>query len=294
MWLRTLTLLTFLVLGACASNEEEAVTAVQAEQDLLELAQEKMDSSSYQLAIEYLQLLEARYPFGPYAEQAQLSLIYAYYKGVEYEAAIETADRFIRLHPQHPNIDYAYYLRGLANFDKNKGPFAGLLPQDPSSRDTDAIQASFGDFATLLGYFPDSEYAADAKSRLVYLRNVLARQEIIVANYYLKRGAYLAALNRGQNVVENFPQTPAVADGLAIMVQSYLLLDKNDLADNTYALLVENYPNHPNIIPDSGDGYFDQYFSLDGVEPSTLAKFTGGLFGRAKAKEINNREFDLK
>lgn len=294
MWLRTFTLLALLGLGACASNDDYASTAIEAEQDLLNSAQEKLDSGGYQIAIEYLQLLEARFPFGPYAEQAQLSLIYAYYKAVEYEAAIETADRFIRLHPQHPDIDYAYYVRGLANFDKNKSPLSGLLPQDPSSRDTDAVQASFGDFATLLAYFPDSEYAADSKSRLVYLRNILARQEILVANYYLKRGAYLAALNRGQNVVENYPQTPAVADGLAIMVQSYLLLDKPELADRSYALLLKNYPNHPNIIADDGDGYFDQYFSLNGAEPSTLAKLTGGLFGRAKAKQINNREFDSK
>lgn len=294
MWLRISALLLVMLLSACASNDETADTTVQAEQELLALAQEKLDNNSYQLAIEYLQLLEARYPFGPYAEQAQLSLIYAYYKAIEHEAAIETADRFIRLHPQHPNIDYAYYLRGLANFDKNKGPFENILPHDPSSRDTAAMQASFGDFATLLAYFPDSEYAADAKSRLVYLRNVLARHEINVANYYLKRGAYMAALNRAQNVVENFPQTPAVGDGLAIMVQSYLLLDKPDLADRSYAILLANYPDHPNIIADGGDGYFDQYYSLKGVEPSLTAKLTGGLFGRAQPKAINNRENDLK
>lgn len=294
MWLRLFALIAVLALGACASDDEHVSDRGQTEQELLSRAQEKLDSNSYLLAIEYLQLIEARFPFGPYAEQAQLSLIYAYYKSYEAEAAIESADRFIRLHPQHPNIDYAYYLRGLANFDKNKSALDNLIAHDPSKRDTSAAKAAFGDFATLLAYFPDSEYAADAKSRLVHLRNILARHEIDVANYYLKRGAYLAALRRGQNVVEHFPNTPAVSDGLAIMVQSYLLLGKTDLADQSYAILVKNYPDHPNLIKDDFDGYFDQYYTLNGVEPSWLAKLTGGLFGRSQPKQINNRENDIR
>ncbi len=294
MWFRLIIVTLTLVLGACAGKKDEIVGADKAERELLQSAQERLDNSNYQLAIEYLQLLESRFPFGPYAEQAQLSLIYAYYKSLESDAAIESADRFIRLHPQHPNVDYAYYLRGLSNFDKNKSPLAAIIPQDPTDRDTNAAKAAFGDFATLLAYFPDSEYAADAKSRLVYLRNTLGRHEINVANYYLKRGAYAAALNRAQHVVENFPQTPSVADGLAIMVQSYLLLENYELADKAYAVLLANYPNHPNIQPDEGDGYFDQYYTLEGVEPSLLAKLTGGLFGRAQPKQINNKEFDLR
>lgn len=281
------------LLTACASKDKIGDNELP-EKQLLENAQEKLDNGSYQLAIEYLQALEARFPFGPYAEQAQISLIYAYYRSRETEAAIESADRFIRLHPQHPNIDYAYYLRGLTNFDQTKGAFDSLLPSDPTERDNSTIEAAFGDFATLLAYFPDSEYAADAKSRLVYLRNILARHEIVVANYYLRRGAYEAALNRAANVVEHYPKTPAVSDGLAIMVQSYRLLGKNDLAEKSFNVLLENYPKHPNIVSQGGQFVFDDYFSLKGVEPNWLAKLTGGLFGRSEPKEINNRKADIR
>lgn len=282
------------VLVGCASNDEEVEGSNLAEKQLLDEAQQRLDNESFQLAIEYLQLLEARYPFGAYAEQAQVSLIYAYYRAAEMEAAIEAADRFIRLHPQHPNVDYAYYLRGLANFDQNRSPFDNLIKNDPTDRDTSSMQAAFGDFATLLAYFPDSEYASDAKSRLVYLRNALARHEIVVANYYLKRGAYSAALHRATNVVEHYPKAPAVADGLAIMVQSYQLLDKPDLADKSFMVLLENYPNHPNIISKDGKKEFDPFYSLQGVEPGWMARLTGGIFGRSQPKQINNREYDIR
>ena len=145
-----------------------------------------------------LQLLESRFPFGRYAEQAQLELIYAHYNNYEPAAAIEAADRFIRLHPQHPNVDYAFYMKGLAAYTQDQGLFDRWLPRDITKRDTGYAQEAFAEFAQLLARYPDSPYAPDARARMVHLRNLLARAEINVANYYFRRGAYVAALNRGR------------------------------------------------------------------------------------------------
>lgn len=272
-----------LLLSGCASHKGkgEGQTGKQIYQQAKQL-----DASNYDLAIKNLQLLEARFPFGPYAEQAQLELIYAHYQNYENDAAIEAANRFIRLHPQHPNVDYAYYMRGLANFTQGKGLFERFVPTDLTERDPGTARKAFSDFAELLRRFPASDYAADARARMIYLRNLLARHEINVANYYFERRAFLAAANRGRYVVENFPRTPAVPDALAIMVQAYLLLDMNQLADDTLAVLRKNYPNDPNL---DKNGNFVAVFTAEGAKPTWLSRLTLGLFGRADTPQINHK-----
>ena len=274
------------MLAAC-SSKDKLPDEERSEQALYEAAAKQLNDSNYAQAIADLQSLEARYPFGPYAEQAQLELIYAYYRAFDFDASIETAERFIRLHPQHPNADYAYYMRGLANYQHGKGLFERFSTSDMSARDPGSARQSFNDFSQLLARFPNSEYAADASARMSYLRNLLARYEINVANYYLKRRAFMAAANRGQYVVENFPMAPSVPDALAIMVQAYRILGENQLADDSLAVLKANFPDHPNLTK---DGQFIEVYNEQGAKPNWLARLTFGLFGRAAPPQINHKK----
>ena len=230
--------------------------------------------------------MESRYPFGRYAEQAQLELIYAHYNAYEHEAAVEAADRFIRLHPQHPNVDYAYYMKGLSAYTADEDIFTRFLPTDPTQRDTSQARTAFAEFSQLLARYPDSPYAADAEARMVSLRNQLARHEIIVANYYIRRGAYMAAVNRGRFVVENFQRTPAVADGLAIMAQGYILLGMNDLAEESIRVLAANYPDYPAL---DENGQFITDFTIDGVQRSWVNKASLGLFDAPQPPQFDHR-----
>ncbi|TBU97785.1 outer membrane protein assembly factor BamD [Stutzerimonas kirkiae] len=246
-------LLLIAILGLTAAcSSKETVNENLGETELYQQAQQDLDNKSYTSAITKLKALESRYPFGRFAEQAQLELIYAYYRNAEPEAARSSAERFIRLHPQHPNVDYAYYLKGLASFDQDRGLLARFLPLDMTKRDPGAARDSFNEFAQLTNRYPNSRYAPDAKARMIYLRNLLAANEVHVAHYYLKREAYVAAANRGRYVVENFQQTPAVGDGLAIMTESYQRLGLTDLADTSLRTLKLNYPDHPSLV----DGEF--------------------------------------
>ncbi|WP_439859690.1 outer membrane protein assembly factor BamD [Pseudomonas sp. MBLB4136] len=271
MHVKHLLLIAILALtAACSSNE--VIDENLSETELYQQAQSDLDNSSYTSAIGKLKALESRYPFGRYAEQAQLELIYAYYKNVEPEAARSAAERFIRLHPQHPNVDYAYYLKGLASFDQDRGLLSRFLPLDMTKRDPGAARDSYNEFAQLTSRFPTSRYAPDAKQRMIYLRNLLAAYEIHVAHYYLKRHAYVAAANRGRYVVENFQETPAVGDGLAVMTEAYQRLTLNELAATSLATLKLNYPDHPTLV----DGQFvPREEEID--SRSWLAKATLGL-----------------
>jgi outer membrane protein assembly factor BamD len=273
--------------GCSWLNDEDEVPPDEGERALYDSARENLDSSNFDLAIKNLQLLEARYPFGPYAEQAQLELIYAHYRNYDHEEAVAAADRFIRLHPQHPNVDYAYYMKGLSSFTEGQGFLERFLPTDPTQRDPGPARQSFADFGQLLSRFPNSEYAADARARMVYLRNLLARYEINVANYYFKRRAYVAALNRGRYVVENFQETPAVPDGLAVMAQAYLILGMQDLADNSIAALRQNYPQHPSL-DESGNFVSQRY--LGDNERSWANALSFGMFDQARPPTFDNRE----
>lgn len=265
-----------LLLAACSSTED-TVNSDASEKQLYDIAQRQLESQNYSSAIQNLQLLESRYPFGPFAEQAQLEIIYAYYRGFELESAIAAADRFIRLHPHHPSVDYAFYLKGLARYAEGQGFLDRFLPTDLTQRDPGPARDSFNDFAQLLARFPDSEYVPDAKARMVHLRNLLARYEIHVANYYFKRRAYQAAANRGRYVLENYQQTTAVPDALAVMVQAYQLLNLQDLADDSLRVLVSNYPEHPAL---NKDGSFKTNFNPENQDRSMVNMLTFGLFDR--------------
>ena len=243
-----LLLIGLIFLGACSSNKDNGAEGG-SEQEVYQRAVKLMQSGNWEAVIQTLQLLEEFFPFGTYAEQAQLELIFAYYRTSNYDAAIAAADRFIRLNPQHSNVDYAYYMRGVASF-VNDSSYQAALINDTSNRDAGTAKLSFEYFTELLTKFPESPYGPDARKRMTYLRNTLARYEIHVANYYFKRGAFLAAANRGRFVVENMQTTPAVPDGLAVMAQAYHLLDLQDLADDTVAVLSKNFPDYPKLTQD--------------------------------------------
>ena len=184
-------------------------------------------------------------------------------------------------------MDYAYYMKGLAKANANQDFLARFTPTDKTKRDTSYAKESFAEFAQLVSRYPDSPYAADAQKRMVYLRNHLARNEIHVANYYFRRGAYLAAVNRGRYVVENFQRTPAVGDGLAVMAQGYLLLGMDDLAQDAIDTLVLNYPDHPSL---NDDGEFDTVYTQDGLQRSLINKASFGLFDPPKPPQFDSRE----
>jgi outer membrane assembly lipoprotein YfiO len=197
----------------------------------------ELDSGSYKRAIELYEKLEARYPFGRYAMQAQLDVAYAYYRADEPEDALAAADRFIKLYPQNPYVDYAYYLKGIVNYNRSIGFLDRFIPTDASQRDPGSAMDAFKDFAVLVERFPNSKYAEDARQRMVYLRNNLAMNEVNVARYYMKRGAYLAAANRANYVIQHYQRTSAVDDALEVLIDAYRALGKDDLAADVKRVL---------------------------------------------------------
>lgn len=199
-----------------------------------------MADGRYDRAIELYESLEARFPFGQFATQAQLDVAYAYYKYDDPESAIAAANRFIKLHPRNEYVDYAYYLKGIVNFNRNVGFITRFIPTDISQRDPGTALESFKDFAELVERFPDSRYSADARKRLVYLRNNLAMYQIHVARYYMRRGAYLAATNRAMTVVEGYQRTPAMKEALEIMVRAYDEMDMPQLSNDARRVLALN------------------------------------------------------
>ena len=262
-----------LALVGCAKDDTNQEST---EMTYYRAAQADIRSGRYNDAVEKLQLLESRFPFGRYAEQAQLEIIFAYYRSAQPESARSAADRFIRLHPQHPNVDYAYYLRGIASFEEDQGIFSSLFSTDPTKRDPGAARESFNDFSILLQKFPESQYSPDARKKMQYLKNLLAESELDAARYYIKRGAYVAAANRGRYVFENFQGTTAVPDALATMVEAYLLLDLTDLADQTLELLIENYPSHRSL---DSNGNFVESWAAKRTGRSLLNIISLGFLG---------------
>lgn len=285
-----LSLLASLLVSGCSwlggDDDEGPETKGYTEKEFYEVIQRNLNGRNWSNAIENLEALEAQFPFGDYAEQAQLELIYAHYKTADHEAAIAAADRFIRLHPQHPNVDYAYYMKGLASYSQSKDFFSSFLPVDQTRRDPGLARNSFASFNELLTRYPDSPYSPDARKRLIHLRNVLARQEIHIANYYFKRGAFLAAANRGRYVVENYQLTPAVPDGLAVMAEAYYLLGMHDLANDAATTLAANYPDHP-ALDENGEFNFQE--DLSGENRSFLNKMTFGLADNSEPPGYDSR-----
>lgn len=206
-----------------------------------------LDSGDFKAAIDKFETLEARYPFGHYAQQALLETAYAYYKYNETDSAISTADRFIKLYPRQEHVDYAYYLRGLASYNLDRGFLDRTFSVDPSERDPKRARQSFQYFSELVQRFPDSPYTQDAIRRMIFLKENLAHYELSVAEYYFKRGAYLAAVNRAKYVIDNYDRTPAVPGALNLMVKSYRKLGLGQLAEDSQKILDLNYPDYPRV-----------------------------------------------
>lgn len=203
-------------------------------------AKANLAEGEYRTAIELYEKLEARYPHGAYAQQAQLETAYAYYKFDEPESAIAAAERFIKLHPRHANVDYAYYLRGLVSFPARKSVFEFIFPQDESKRDTKTSKDSFEYFSELVAKFPESKYTADSIIRMRYLRNKVAKHELHVAKYYMKKQAYIAAVDRAAHVVEHYQNAPAVSEALLIMIEAYKKMDQHRLAQDAQRVFDQN------------------------------------------------------
>lgn len=239
-------ILTFtLLLNACAifgtPTELDDTKGLSAER-IYQMGAEKMTDRDYDKAIVYFQKLESRYPHGKFATQAQLETAYAHYKKSDPVLAVAAAERFIKLHPNHPNVDYAYYLKGIAIFNE-RGILEKLTKQQVSDRDPRALRDAFMTFKDLVTRYPKSRYAKDAAQRMVYLANSLSEHELHVARYYMKRQAYLAAVNRTKYVIENYPQSPGVEEALVIQISAYDLLGLEDLKTDTMRVLQKNYPD---------------------------------------------------
>ena len=254
--MKSFRLLAPVLLGAvisvagCSSSdiEEKAVLANMGAQQLYDSAKQSMEVGNFSAAAQTLSALDSRYPFGPLSHQVQLDLIYSYYKSGKPDQALATIDRFIRLNPNHSDVDYAYYMRGLTNMESDNNLFQDLLNVDRSDRDPSKSRESFDDFRRLIERFPDSKYAADARKRMLYIKNRLASYEIAIARFYMRREAYVAAANRGRYVIEHFPNTTQVQQALEIMVSSYEQLGLTELRDNAMKTLKLNYPESDFII----------------------------------------------
>lgn len=248
--LRSLTLILVLLLPACDLMPERIEdTSNWSAQELYDEGKDQVSHGDYEGAVKTFESLEARFPYGRFAQQAQLETVYAYYKDEEQAAAVSAADRFIKLHPNHKNVDYAYYLKGLANFNDNLGILSnlmqGILKQDMSERDSKASRDSFESFKELIKRFPHSKYASDSRQRMAHLLTVLARGEVHVARYYMKRKAYVAAINRAQFAVKEYPRTPSSEEALSIMVEAYDALGMSTLRDDAERILESNFPDSP-------------------------------------------------
>jgi outer membrane protein assembly factor BamD len=231
-----------MALGGCRKDRNE-LENINAEQ-LYQRAKDRMDNSSWDAAIATYKALQTRYPFGRYTEQSMLDLSYCYFKAGGREEALSTLDRFIRTYPAHPSVDYAYYLKGLVNYEENLGFLERMMPARVRDRDQSSAQDAFNDFSELIRRFPDSRFVPDARQRMVFLRNNLAAYEIIVADYYLRRKAYIAAANRARYALETFPDTPQTPEALIVMHKAYTALDLPQLADSSMAVLELNYPEN--------------------------------------------------
>jgi len=239
-------LVSLLLLGVAGCGllpEEQDETIGWSANKLYEEAKQSMSDSAYDKAIKYFEKLEARYPYGRFAQQAQLEVAYAYFKQAEPASAIAACDRFIRLHPNHPNVDYAYYLKGLVNFNEDLGLLGAIASQDLTERDPKAARESFDSFKELVTRFPESKYTPDAAQRMNYLVNALAAHEVHVADYYMRRGAYVAAVNRAQAAIKTYPDAPANEEALFILAKAYDALGMNDLRDDADRILRKNFPD---------------------------------------------------
>jgi outer membrane protein assembly factor BamD len=244
-------LFSLLVIGCSTPDPIDNTLGWTPEKLILE-AKDEMKSGAWSKAIPLWEKLEARYPFGKYAQQAQIEIAYCHYKDNERGQALVAIDRFIRLNPNSEAVDYAYYLRGLVNFNEQQGFLSTLGGQDLSERDLKAAREAFDSFKVLVTRFPESKYSADGTARMKYLVNSMAQGEVNIARYYFLKGAFVAAANRAQAVVKQYNQAPAIEEALYIMVRSYDQLGLNDLKSDADRVFKQNFPN--STLPLTGIG----------------------------------------
>ena len=241
-------LVAVLCLAGCAGSTEDETIGWSA-QRLYGEAKDAMASKEWPKAVRYLEKLEARYPYGRFAQQAQLEIAYCHYKDGERASGIAAIDRFIKMYPNHANADYAWYLKGLINFNDQYGILSNLTTPDMSDRDPKSSRESFNAFKEVTTRFPESKYAPDATLRMRYLVNALASHEVHVARYYMKRGAYLAAANRAQYAIRHYAQAPAIEEAVFVMVLAYDRLGMNDLRDAADRVMRSNFPDSRYLKP---------------------------------------------
>ena len=240
-------MLALLISIAGCRKDTEFLEETSAE-EIYNKANSSLNAKSWGRAIGAYKALQTRYPFGRYTEQSMLDLSYAYFKAGEPENALSTLDRFIRTYPTHPNVDYAYYLKGLVNFEQNLGFLERMMPKRVRDRDQSMAANSFMDFSELIRRFPDSRYVPDARQRMIFLRNNLAAYEITVADYYLRREAYVAAANRARYALETYPNTPQNSEALIVLHKAYTALELPDLAEGSMTVLALNYPDNYYVL----------------------------------------------
>ncbi len=264
--------LIVVLIVSCSSNEELPDERL-VEKELYDQAQSRLKSASYSTAIISLESLESRFPFGRYAEQAQAELIYAYYMNSQFEASESAAQRFINLHPRHSHTGYAYYMKGLAAFTDDAGLFTRYFQSDLAKREIIMAQRSFDELSEFISRYPNSKYVPHAKQRMIYLRNLLAEHEIYVADFYMKRGAYLAAVGRAKYVIEHLPNTPQTPYALSILIEAYEILNYPELRDINLKILNSNFPD------------FDTNQNLSVKKRSWKRILTLGLLGNEKIEK---------
>lgn len=226
------------------SELDETKLEVMTAQQLFDKAKGATLSGNYTRAVEMLEEIDTRYPFGSISEQAKLDLIYAYFKKADYEAGQALADRFLRQHPQHENADYVYYMKGVMHYESEVGLFKETFQAALETRDTTNLEAAFDNFRALAEVYPESKYAPDARKRMIQIRNLLAENQLHIAQFYMERDTYVAAANRAKYIVENFPQTPAVPYALDMLIKVYNILELPELAEQYRKTLLLNYPDY--------------------------------------------------
>lgn len=252
-------ILMVLLLAACTSGPTKDVTKTWGPDRLYNEAKSELDGGNYKKSIGLYEKLEARFPYGRFAQQSQLEVAYAYYKEREPASAIAACDRFIKLYPNNPNVDYAYYLKGLVSFNEDLGLIAKFTSQDMTDRDPQAMRESFDALRDLVTRLPDSRYSPDAVKRMQYLVDSLANSEVKVAEYYYRRRAYVAAVNRAQYALQNFPQAPALERAFAVLSKSYAAMGMTDLQKDSERMLKLNFPSSKLLEARAGKAWWDVF-----------------------------------
>ncbi|TVS11352.1 MAG: outer membrane protein assembly factor BamD [Wenzhouxiangella sp.] len=256
-----LALLLILTLALAVGCGRETREDERGAEELYAEAQRALNARNFSNAIDLYRDLTIRFPFGRHAEQAQLDMAYAMYRANQPERALTTLDRFIRTYPTHPNVDYAWYLKGLVHYEQSMGFLRRLFPDQVVDRDQQSARNAFSDFQELIQRYPQSRYVADARQRMVFLRNIMAEYEVEVGRYYFRRGAYVASLNRARYTIENFPGAPANLDALDLMARTFKRMELPELAADTRQVLEYNFEDL--LDEDERESFFRRLWPFD-------------------------------